>query len=61
MRALTYILTVILWAMFIATIFISFAIVLPLFVVGYVAYKIPFVVREQLKFQQKIREIIDGN
>jgi hypothetical protein len=61
MRAFTYILTIILWAMFIMMMFISFIIVLPLFVAGYVMYKIPLVVREQLRSRRALREIIDGD
>ncbi len=61
MRFLAYTMALALYAMFAGVVLVLFGIVLPLFVLGYTAYKIPFVVREQLKFRQKIREIIDAN
>lgn len=59
MRFFVLISAIALYALAAGITLVLFGIVLPLFAAGYTVYKIPFVVREQLRFQQKIREIID--
>ncbi len=61
MRFFVFIFAVVLYAMYIVVVLFFFGIVLSLFTLGCTIYKIPFAVREQLKFRQKIREIIDGD
>ncbi len=61
MRILAYTLAVALGAMFIGIVLFFFGVVLPLFVAGYTLYKVPFLVREQLRLRRTLREIIDGD
>ena len=61
MKFLAYTMAFALGAMFVGVMLLFFGLVLPLYVVGYVVYKTPFVVREQLKLRRKLREIIDAN
>ncbi len=61
MRILAYTLAVALGAMFVGIVLFFFGVVLPLFVAGYTLYKVPFLVREQLRLRRTLREIIDGD
>lgn len=61
MRFFAFIFATVLYAMYIGVVLFFFGIVLPLFTLGCTIYKIPFVIREQLKFRQKIKEIIDAD
>ncbi|KKL45231.1 hypothetical protein LCGC14_2357770 [marine sediment metagenome] len=61
MRIFAYTLAVALGAMFVGIMLFFFGVVLPLFVVGYTLYKVPFLVREQLRLRRALREIIDGD
>lgn len=61
MKFLAYTIALALGAMFVGVMLFFFGLVLPLYAVGYVAYKTPFIVREQLRLRRVLREIIDGD